>query len=164
MTAMQLRASIRRHVRQHGVMAVFVDYIQLMTAPGSNNRQEELATISRALKSIGRELKIPIIAMAQLNRQSEGREGHRPRMSDLRESGALEQDADVILLLHREEYYKPDDVEARGMADIIIAKQRNGPTGDIKLHFDKRLTRFDNHHPGGHSAPRYVPAGETAPF
>ena len=162
MTVMQLRASVRRHVRKHDVKAVFVDYVQLMSSPGANNRQEELATISRGLKSIGRELNIPIITMAQLNRQAEGREGHRPRMSDLRESGALEQDADVVLLLHREEYYKPQNIEAHGVADVIIAKQRNGPIGDIKLHFDKRLTRFDNL--SVVPEPEYVAAGQDTPF
>ena len=162
MTVLELRAKARRLARQHELQAVFVDYIQLMHAPGSDNRQQEITTISRGLKALGRELDIPVIAMAQLNRQAEGREGHRPRMSDLRESGALEQDADVILLIHREEYYKPQNVEAQGLAEIIIAKQRNGPTDTVKLHFDKRLTRFTNlHH--GHEAVENDPVQET-PF
>lgn len=162
MTVLELRAKVRRLVKQHDIKAVFVDYIQLMHTPGADNRQQEITIISRGLKALGRELNIPVIAMAQLNRQAEGREGHRPRMSDLRESGALEQDADVILLLHREEYYKPQDVEAQGVAEIIIAKQRNGPTDTIKVHFDKRLTRFTNlHH--GHTPAEYAPAEET-PF
>jgi replicative DNA helicase len=154
MSIMELRAKIRRLVRQHDVRAVFVDYLQLMHSPGSESRQQEISTISRGLKSVGRELNIPIIAMAQLNRQAEGREGHRPRMSDLRESGAIEQDADVILLLHREEYYKPQDAEAQGLAELIIAKQRNGPTDIVKLQFNKSLTKFNNlsfdSEPGGY--------------
>ncbi len=144
MTIMELRAKIRRLVRQHDIKAVFVDYLQLMHVPGMESRQAEIATISRGLKGIGRELNLPIIAMAQLNRQSEGREGHKPRMSDLRESGALEQDADVILLLHREEYYKPENIEVQGTAELIIAKQRNGPTDIVKLQFNKQITSFRN--------------------
>ena len=144
MSILELRAKARRLWRQHDIKAVFVDYIQLMRASGAETRQQEITTISAGLKALGRELNIPIVALAQLNRQAEGREGHRPRMSDLRESGALEQDADVILLIHREEYYKPQDVEAQGTAEVIVAKQRNGPTDIVRLHFNKRLTRFDN--------------------
>jgi replicative DNA helicase len=144
MSVLELRAKARRLFRQRDVRAIFVDYLQLMHTPGSENRQQEIATISRGLKALGRELNVPIIAAAQLNRQSEGREGHRPRMSDLRESGAIEQDADVVILIHREEYYKPQNVEAQGIAEIIVAKQRNGPTETVKVHFNRRLTRFDN--------------------
>ena len=106
------------------------------------NRQVEIATISRGLKSLGRELGIPVVTMAQLNRMPEGRQDKRPFMSDLRESGAIEQDADVVLLLHREEYYKPHDEDVRGRAELIIAKQRNGPVGTIGLQFEKKFTRF----------------------
>ncbi len=164
MSILELRAKVRRLARaaDTNIKAVFVDYIQLMYVPGAESRQQEISMISRGLKSIGRELNIPIIAMAQLNRQAEGREGNRPRMSDLRESGALEQDADVILLLHREEYYKPENVDARGKADVIIAKQRNGPTATIKLHFDKRLTRFTNL--SLVPEPDYSPSPQGAPF
>ncbi len=146
MTVLELRAKARRLRRQHEIAAVFVDYLQLMYTPGAENRQQEIATISRGLKALARELNIPVVAMAQLNRSPEGREGHRPRMSDLRESGAIEQDADVVLLLHREEYYKPhdDNPEIKGIAEVIIAKQRNGPIGDVKLHFERQLTRFTN--------------------
>ena len=145
MTVLELRAKARRLAQQHQVQAVFIDYLQLMTSTSrDDNRQQEIATISRGLKALGRELKIPIIAMAQLNRMTEGREGHRPRMSDLRESGAIEQDADVVLLLHREEYYKRDDPNVKGLADVIIAKQRNGPTDTVNLVFNAHLARFDN--------------------
>lgn len=144
MTVLELRSKARRLKAKHDIRAVFVDYLQLMHTPGAESRQVEIAIISRGLKALGRELSIPVVALAQLNRQPEGREGHRPRMSDLRESGALEQDADVVLLLHREEYYKPQDDSVRGLAEIIVAKQRNGPTGVVRLHFNKKLTRFDN--------------------
>ncbi len=142
---LELRGKARRLWRQHKIQAIFVDYLQLMHAPASReSRQQEITAISSGLKALGRELNIPVVAMAQLNRMAEGREGHRPRMSDLRESGAIEQDADVIMLLHREEYFNPDDHAAQGVAEVIIAKQRNGPTGTAKLHFNKKLTRFDN--------------------
>jgi replicative DNA helicase len=142
MTVLELRAKARRLRLQHKVKAVFVDYLQLMYTPGAESRQQEIAIISRGLKALSRELHIPIVAMAQLNRSPEGREGHRPRMSDLRESGAIEQDADVVMLLHRPAYYDPNDEP--GVAEVIIAKQRNGPTGTVKLHFEERSTRFDN--------------------
>lgn len=148
MSILELRAKTRRLLRQHQIRCVVVDYLQLMHAPVAHrqqsNRQEEIATISRGLKALARELNIPIVAMAQLNRASEAREGNRPRMSDLRESGAIEQDADVVVLLHREEYYKPEDVSLRGKAELIVAKQRNGPTGKVMLHFNSQQTRFEN--------------------
>jgi replicative DNA helicase len=146
MSVLELRAKARRVRLHHKVEAVFVDYLQLMHTPGAESRQQEIAVISRGLKALARELNIPVVAMAQLNRSPEAREGHRPRMSDLRESGAIEQDADVVLLLHREEYYRPQDdsPDIKGVAEVIVAKQRNGPTGTIKLHFNERLTRFDN--------------------
>ncbi len=144
MSAMELRSKARRLKQRHDIRAVFVDYLQLMHTPQSENRQSEIAAISRGLKSLGRELNIPVIAMAQLNRMPEGRADKRPLMSDLRESGAIEQDADVVLLIHREEYYKPEDETVKGLAELIIAKQRNGPTGVMNLSFNKRLTRFAN--------------------
>ncbi len=142
MTVLELRAKARRLWLQHKIKAVFIDYLQLMYTPGAESRQQEIAIISRGLKALGRELNIPIISLAQLNRATEGRDGHRPRMSDLRESGAIEQDADVVALLHRPSYYDPN--EEPNVAEVIIAKQRNGPTGTVKLHFDGRSTRFDN--------------------
>jgi len=164
MSLLELRTKARRLSQQKKpIQAVFVDYLQLMRSPGTESRQQEIATISGGLKALGRELNVPVIALAQLNRMVEGREGHRPRMSDLRESGAIEQDADVILLLHREEYYKRDDPTVRNQAEVIVAKQRNGPTNVIKVHFDTRFTRFSNlsHVPD----PAYVgEVSDVAPF
>lgn len=162
MSVMELRAKARRLKMLHNIDVVFVDYLQLMFDKASKeSRQQEIAAISRGLKSLARELNIPVVALAQLNRQVEGREGNRPRMSDLRESGAIEQDADVVMLLHREEYYlakkkalTPEGVELlnkiKGKAEVIIAKQRNGPTGEVELHFNPQFTRFDN------AAPAYL--------
>lgn len=144
-TATQLRAKCRRLKQKHDIQMVVVDYLQLMSAGGRvESRQQEIATISRAMKGIARELQVPVIALSQLNRDVENRDDHRPRMSDLRESGALEQDADVIMLLHREEYYKPTEQNA-GLAQVIIAKQRNGPTGDVTLRFFREYMRFENY-------------------
>ncbi|RME37373.1 MAG: replicative DNA helicase [Planctomycetota bacterium] len=164
MTIMELRSKARRLKQKHDVQAVFVDYLQLMHVPRAESRQVEIATISRGLKALGRELNIPVVALAQLNRMPEGRHDKRPLMSDLRESGAIEQDADVILLIHREEYYHPEDENVRNQAELIIAKQRNGPTGSITLHFDKKLTRFANHYVG--PEPFGTPSGsdDVAPF
>ena len=154
LTVMQLRAKARRMVKRHGVKCVFVDYLQLMGAPGSarDGRQQEVSAISRGVKALARELEIPIVCLAQLNRGAEQREGHRPRMADLRESGSIEQDADVIALLHREEYYHVGDAswadenpDKIGVAEIIIAKQRNGPTGVVTLAWDSKTTRFRNY-------------------
>jgi hypothetical protein len=154
LTVLNLRARARRMVAQHGVKAIMIDYLQLMSAPGAarESRQVEVSTISRGVKALARELKVPILCLSQLNRASESREGNRPRMSDLRESGSIEQDADVILLLHREEYYhvqdeswKQENPDKVGIAEIIIAKQRNGPTGVVKLYWDNNTTRFKNY-------------------
>jgi replicative DNA helicase len=161
MTALELRAKARRLKMSRDIQAVFVDYLQLMYAPGQDNRQAEIALISRSLKALGRELGVPVIAMAQLNRLPEGRADKRPLMSDLRESGAIEQDADMVLLIHREEYYHPEKEEAQGLAELIIAKQRNGPTGSVTLAFNRKLTRFANYSP--ESAP-YGPEPDVDPF
>ena len=145
-TVMEIRASTRRLKQKHDVQAVFVDYLQLMHTPNAESRQMEIAIISRGLKSLARELEIPVIALSQLNRMAEGRQDKRPLMSDLRESGAIEQDADVVLLIHREEYYKPqDEAVEKNTAELIIAKQRNGPCAVVKLHFDKQFARFANY-------------------
>ena len=150
LTLMQLRAKARRLASQHHIKAVFVDYLQLMSQPGAESRQQEVSNISRGIKALARELRVPVVCLSQLNRASESREGHRPRMSDLRESGSIEQDADVILMLHREDYYHKgeEDYEDTNVAEVIIAKQRNGPTGPVKLQFHGGTTRFHNLAPG----------------
>ena len=145
LTPLMIRAKCRRLKSQYDIQAVFIDYLQLMSLGGRvESRQQEISTISRYLKSLARELDVPVIVLSQLNRAAEGREGHRPRMSDLRESGSIEQDADVIILLHREDYYHRGeaDWEDTNTAEVIVAKQRNGPTGIVELIFDGRLTRF----------------------
>ena len=131
---------------QHDIKLIMLDYMQLMDNPGVESRQQQISEISRGIKAVARELMVPVIALSQLNRGSENRDGHRPRMSDLRESGSIEQDADVIALLHREDYYRlpePDFVPDN-IAEIIIAKQRNGPTGTVRLAFNNKSTRFEN--------------------
>src|SRR5947208_9435091 len=146
LTPLELRAKARRLKLQHDIKCIMIDYMQLMDNPGVESRQQQISEISRGVKAVARELRIPVVCLSQLNRQSEGRDGHRPRMSDLRESGSIEQDADVIMLLHREDYYKmiEPDFQPDNIAEVIIAKQRNGPTGTIKLSFDSRSTRFEN--------------------
>lgn len=148
LTILEMRARARLEARRHGVRAIFVDYLQLARAPGTESRQQEVAEVSRGLKALAKELSVPVIAMAQLNRNPEERSGNRPRMSDLRESGAIEQDADLIALLHRESYYNRSDGGDLGdednTAELIIAKQRNGPVGTVTLHFNRHWTRFDN--------------------
>ncbi|MCP4710772.1 MAG: replicative DNA helicase [Planctomycetes bacterium] len=143
LTPLELRAKARRLKLKHDIQLVVVDYMQLMHCPGSESRQQEVSTISRHIKALARELNVPVIVLSQLNRSPEGREGHRPRMSDLRESGAIEQDADVVMLLHREDYYHTEpDYERSNCAEVIIAKQRNGPTGTIELVWNPYWTRF----------------------
>ncbi|MEY3996388.1 MAG: hypothetical protein RL344_731 [Pseudomonadota bacterium] len=151
-----LRANARRQARISGEFGlIVVDYLQLMSAGGngrnSENRATEISEISRGLKSLAKELNCPVVALSQLNRSLEQRPNKRPIMSDLRESGAIEQDADVILFIYRDEVYDPNSME-KGTAEIIIGKQRNGPTGTIRLTFRKELTRFENHAGGMHSA------------
>jgi replicative DNA helicase len=146
LTPLDLRAKARRLKMQHDVKLVMIDYMQLMDNPGVESRQQQISEISRGIKAVARELSVPVIALSQLNRGSENRDGHRPRMSDLRESGSIEQDADVVMLLHREDYYRmsePDFVPDN-IAELIIAKQRNGPTGTVKLTFLNKSTRFEN--------------------
>jgi replicative DNA helicase len=143
-TVMELRAKARRLKAHHDIKLIFVDYLQLMrSSRTSENRQQEISEISRSLKALARELNIPLVAISQLSRAVESRTDHRPQLSDLRESGAIEQDADVVVLLLREEYYTPT-LENKGIAEVIIAKQRNGPTGSLKLSFIKEYARFDN--------------------
>ena len=143
-TPLEMRAKCRRLKAEHGLALVVVDYIQLVSQQGRvENRQQEIASISRSLKGLSKELSVPVVALSQLSRAPETRTEKRPQLSDLRESGALEQDADVVMFIYREEEYKPTD-ENRGIAEIIIGKQRNGPTGTVKLAFIKEFTRFEN--------------------
>jgi replicative DNA helicase len=152
LSILELRAKARRLKSQHDIQAIFIDYIQLLrstTRRAQDNRQLEIAEISNGIKALAKELNIPIVVLAQLNRNPESRTGDskgRPRLSDLRESGSIEQDADVVGLLVREEYYADNDEERKessGKATLIIAKQRNGPVGDVPLTFLKEFTRFE---------------------
>jgi len=145
LSPLALKAKARRLKARFGVELLVVDYLQLMESgvARSEGRQQEIALISRSIKGIARELEIPVIALSQLNRSVDSREDHRPRLSDLRESGAIEQDADLILFLFREEYYEPSD-ENRGRAEVLVAKQRNGPTGKVDLQFRAACLRFEN--------------------
>jgi len=142
LTVRQLRAKTRRLHMEKGLGLIVIDYLQLMQGSSRiENRQQEIADISRSLKGLAKELGVPIIALAQLSRSVEQRQDKRPQMSDLRESGSLEQDADVVMFIYRDEYYNPD-TEKIGIADIIVAKQRNGPTGVVELAFLKEYTKF----------------------
>jgi len=144
-SVMELRARARRLKSHHGIKLIILDYMQLMRGSAMNmeSRQQEISEISRSLKALARELSVPVIAISQLSRAVESRTDHRPQLSDLRESGAIEQDADVVVLILREEYYNPSP-DNQGIAEVIIAKQRNGPVGSLKLTFIKEFTRFDN--------------------
>ncbi len=146
LNALELRARARRMKREYGKLGlVVVDYLQLMSASSQGeNRATEISEISRSLKALAKELDVPVIALSQLSRAVEQRNDRRPMMSDLRESGAIEQDADVILFIYREEVYSPDKEEAKGRAEVIIGKQRNGPIGRVDLTFLGRYTRFAN--------------------
>jgi replicative DNA helicase len=140
----EIRARSRRLQREHGLDLIIVDYLQLMQVEGTKeNRATEISEISRGLKALAKELNVPVIALSQLNRSVEQRTDKRPVMSDLRESGAIEQDADIIIFIYREEVYN-QDTPRKGIADITIAKQRNGPIGDFPLTFVGRYTKFEN--------------------
>lgn len=156
LSVFELRSKARRLVREYGVQMIIIDYLQLMNASGMNfgNREQEVSTISRSLKMLAKELKIPIIALSQLNRGVENRQGDanskRPQLSDLRESGAIEQDADIVCFIHRPEYYKITQDPAtgedlRGVGEFIIAKHRNGPVGDVRLMFKSDFAKFTNY-------------------
>ena len=142
-SVMELRAKCRRIRREHGLDLVIIDYLQLMGGSRAENREQQISEISRSLKALAKELNIPIIALSQLNRSVESRADKRPYPSDLRESGAIEQDADLILFLYRDEVYNKD-TKFPGIAEVIISKHRNGPTGVVYLTFLKQFTRFEN--------------------
>ena len=151
----EIRARARRLQREHGLGLIVVDYLQLMAVPGNKeNRATEISEISRSLKALAKELSVPVIALSQLNRSVEQRTDKRPVMSDLRESGAIEQDADLIIFIYREEVYNPD-TPRKGIADIAIAKQRNGPIGDFPLTFVGRYTKFENWAPDSYAEEAY---------
>lgn len=172
LSVFELRTKARRLVREHGVKIIMIDYLQLMNASGMtyNSRQEEVSTISRSLKGLAKELNIPILALSQLNRSVEQRdsksEGKRPQLSDLRESGAIEQDADMVCFIHRPEYYHiyadSHGNDLRGKAEVIIAKHRNGAVGDVLLKFMGQYTRFENDSQGSvpHPAEGFVADGQ----
>ncbi len=145
---LEMRAKCRRLASEHGLNLVIVDYIQLMQGRGRfENRTLELASISRSLKGLAKELNVPVVVLSQLSRAPESRADHRPQLSDLRESGALEQDADVVVFIYREDLYadkSQPQTDNQGVAELIIGKQRNGPTGIVKLAFIREFTRFEN--------------------
>jgi len=143
---MDIHAKLRRLKSEHGLALVVIDYLQLMSGRGRyENRNQEISTISRGLKLLAKELKVPMLVLSQLNRAPETRPGdHRPQLSDLRESGSIEQDADLVAFIFREEVYKPNDESLRGLAELIVGKQRNGPTGKVNLVFLKEFTKFEN--------------------
>jgi replicative DNA helicase len=143
LSPLELRSRARRLKQKHDIQLLVVDYIQLMQVPGSESRVNEISEISRGLKALAKELKIPVIALSQLNRGVENRDNKRPRMADLRESGGIEQDADLVLFIYRDEVYNPESPD-KGTAEIIIAKQRNGPLGVTKTAFLGEYTRFEN--------------------
>lgn len=146
-TVAEIRSKCRRLKMNHGLDVIMIDYLQLMSGGGkSENRQQEISTISRSLKGIAREMNCPVIALSQLSRASELRADHRPILSDLRESGAIEQDADLVMFLYRDEYYNPETVDEKlkGIGEVIIAKQRNGETGKVYLAWLGKFTKFAN--------------------
>ncbi len=157
-TLAEMRAKARRLKQQHGQLdLIVIDYLQLMTGANSGgkgfeNRTQEVSAISRGLKALAKEMQVPVVALSQLSRASEQRGGDKkPMLSDLRESGSIEQDADVVCFIHREEYYDRENEDLKGKAEIIIAKQRNGPTGIVHLAYMADFTRFENLAPGGDS-------------
>ena len=172
LTLLQMRSKARRMKEKFGIQAIVIDYLQLMSSGTRvESRQVEVSEISRGVKAMARELDVPVVCLSQLNRQAEGREGHRPRMSDLRESGSIEQDADVVMMLHREAYYHRQDPaweEANpnraNIAEVIVAKQRNGPTGTVELLWDSRATAFRNLAPAVGRGVEYVGRAEAGEY
>ena len=148
LTVSEIRSRSRRLITMYGLDLIIIDYLQLMQGQKSRgiegNRQQEISEISRSLKALARELKIPVIALSQLSRAVELRSEKKPQLSDLRESGSLEQDADIVMFLYRDEYYNPDTTE-KNVTELIIAKHRNGPTGVVKMQFQKEIMRFGDY-------------------
>ena len=144
MGLIEMRSKMRRLKRESGLDMIIIDYLQLMQGGRAENRQQEISEISRGLKGLARELRVPVMALSQLSRSVEMRAEKKPLLSDLRESGALEQDADIVLFLYREEYYNREDAAAENIAEVIIAKNRNGPTTAVRLHFNKGTMKFGN--------------------
>jgi replicative DNA helicase len=168
----EFRAKCRRMKIEHKIDLVIVDYLQLMHAPKAESREREISLISHTLKQVAKELNIPVLALSQLNRTLEQRADKRPMLSDLRESGSIEQDADVVMFVHRPEHYKiekfEDGTDTKGVAEIIVGKQRNGPTGEVRLFFQKEHATFKNltfHHDqfDAHEAPHQI-SGPDTPF
>ncbi len=163
LTPVEFRAKCRRMKSEHNVDLIMVDYLQLMHAPKSESREREISMISHTLKAVAKELDVPVLALSQLNRTLEGRSDKRPMLSDLRESGSIEQDADVVMFIHRPEYYKiaefSDGRSTENIAEIIVGKQRNGPTGDVRLYYDKQHASFHDlsYHYEGFDTPPDVP-------
>ena len=143
-TLLEMRSKIRRLAHEVGLDLIVIDYLQLMQGGRQENRQQEISEISRSLKALAREMDVPILALSQLSRSVELRAEKKPQLSDLRESGSLEQDADIVMFLYRDEYYNRDDENNQNVAELIIAKNRNGPTTAIHLRFDKETMRFDD--------------------
>ena len=143
----EMRSKCRKYKLEHGLDIIIIDYLQLMSGSGkssSESRQQEISDISRSLKALARELNVPVVALSQLSRAVEQRTDHRPMLSDLRESGAIEQDADVVMFLYRDEYYTKDASTIKGITEIIIGKQRNGPTCTVELKWLNQYTKFAN--------------------
>jgi len=143
LTTMELRAKARRMMSEQGLGLVVVDYLQLMQSKGAESREKEISEISRSLKSLAKELGVPVMALSQLNRKVEERHDKRPQLSDLRESGSLEQDSDVVMCIYRDEVYNAN-TDDKGVAEILVRKQRNGPTGEVRLSYLGAYTRFEN--------------------
>lgn len=160
----EIRSRARRLKAEHGLDVIMIDYLQLMSMKQKfNSREQEVAEISKSLKAIAKELQIPIIALAQLNRGVEGRTEKKPMLSDLRESGSIEQDADVIMMLYRDDYYDKENPEKQGHAEVIVGKQRNGATGPVKLRFDAQYNRFRDAEPEGYSGVAQMPPPQAPP-
>ena len=173
LTPVEFRAKVRRMKVEHDIDMVIVDYLQLMHAPKAESREREISTISHTLKAVAKELDVPIVALSQLNRTLEQRADKRPMLSDLRESGSIEQDADVVMFIHRPEYYKiatfEDGRSTENIAEIIIGKQRNGPTGDVRLFYQKEHASFHDltyNHDAFDEPPEspFLESGDDAPF